>query len=139
MILVKKRDDGWSRVRKDDAEGWAPTSCVRPLACVDAVLASLHCVYLLHHLAFIFTFCPLWSSVLSPVFSFSCGAALVVNVLLIIPCCIVRISGTIMFATIVSLCEELCLKMHNTPFSSLLLFIGNRNARHAQDISGRLT
>jgi len=26
MILVKKRDDGWSRVRKGDAEGWAPTS-----------------------------------------------------------------------------------------------------------------
>ena len=26
MTLVKKREDGWSRVRKDGAEGWAPTS-----------------------------------------------------------------------------------------------------------------
>lgn len=26
LTLVKRREDGWSRVRRDDAEGWAPTS-----------------------------------------------------------------------------------------------------------------
>eukprot|EP00037_Helgoeca_nana_P015336 m.143255 g.143255 ORF g.143255 m.143255 type:complete len:885 (+) comp22972_c0_seq2:2341-4995(+) len=32
LLLVKKREDGWSRVRKNENEGWAPTSYLQDYA-----------------------------------------------------------------------------------------------------------